>query len=337
MERGGIILNMDALSIGYTRHARRQEVFSGITATARRGELIALMGRNGTGKSTLLRCLTRMLPPLEGSIILEEKILSAYTRRALAKKVAWVSTDPVQVQHLKVIELVRMGRYPWTGWTGSYSREDRDAVWKAMEAVGIMGLAQRDIQEISDGERQRAMIARTLAQDTDFIVLDEPTAYLDLVNRYEIIHLLLRLSHVEDKCVIFSTHDWQMAMAEADRIWLMDEQGWFDGAPEDLGLQKRFEQLIASESMRYDPRTGQVKLKRSGSHRVQLEGEGETLFWTRKALERTGCRITTGQADWFIRIIEEGGRTGWQMESGSRSLRVSSLYDLVRNLGRSAG
>jgi len=327
--RDDVILELRDLGIGYYRKGRPDFVFRNITAGARRGEMIALMGRNGMGKSTLLRCITRMLDPLEGTMELEGTFLSRYSRRHLARKIAWVSTEPVGVQHLRVYDLVSLGRFPWTGWMGTRTDADRRAVWQAIESVGIMGLAGRDLYELSDGERQRAMIARALAQDADLIVLDEPTAFLDLVNRYEIIHLLLDLSRREGKCIIFSTHDWHIATGEADLIWLMDEEGWISGSPEDLSLANRFERLVDSDTMNYDPRTGQVKLVREPVMKVSVQGEGEAAFWTRKALERIGCTLVTHHPEIIITAVDRAEGVMWQVRRKTDTRQFTSLYELV--------
>lgn len=330
-----IILELHDLGIGYYRKGRPDYIFRHITAAAGRGEMIALMGRNGMGKSTLLRCVVRMLSPLEGHIELEGKPLTRYSGRQLARKLAWVSTEPVGVQHLRVYDLVSLGRYPWTGWMGARTGADRRAVWLALESVGITRMAGRDLYELSDGERQRAMIARALAQDADLIVLDEPTAFLDLVNRYEIIHLLLNLSRREGKCIIFSSHDWHIATGEADLIWLMDEEGWFAGSPEDLALANRFERLVDSATMDYDPRTGQVKLVREPVMKVAVEGEGEAVFWTRRAMERIGCTLDAHHPEITITAVDRAEGTVWKVRRKSGTRQFPSLYELVHYILRS--
>ena len=326
------ILEIAGLSIGYAWKNGVKEVFSSITARALRGELIALMGRNGMGKSTLLRCITGMLKPLKGRLELEGKDLNTCPRRQLARTIGFVSTDPVHVQHMKVADLVDLGRFPHRNWMGTFTANDRQLVWQAIESVGLAHLANSNIHEISDGERQRAMIARTLAQDTDLIVLDEPTAYLDLVNRYEIIHLLHRLARKKNKCIIFSSHDWHLATAEADLIWLMDEAGWLSGAPEDLAMNGSFSRLLGSENMHYDARTGQVRLKREKNITVSVEGQKGSVFWTRKALERSGCRITGRDPEWTIKVTGEGEGRRWKMISGGRFHVASSLYEVLHYL-----
>ncbi|MGC9471798.1 MAG: ABC transporter ATP-binding protein [Bacteroidales bacterium] len=332
--REDIILELHDLGIGYYRKGRPDFVFRHITSAARKGEMIALMGRNGMGKSTLLKCVVRMLWPLEGQVELEGKPLTRYSGMQLARKMAWVSTEPVGVQHLRVYDLVSLGRYPWTGWMGARTDADRRAVWRALESVGITTLADRDLYELSDGERQRAMIARALAQDADLIVLDEPTAFLDLVNRYEIIHLLLDLSRREGKCIIFSSHDWHIATGEADLIWLMDEEGWISGSPEDLALANRFERLVDSDTMDYNPRTGLVKLVREPVMNVAVEGEGDTAFWTRRALERIGCTLNTHDPEIVITVVSRQKRVAWQVRGKTDTRQFPSLYELVHYILR---
>ena len=186
------------------------------------GEFTALIGRNGTGKSTLLRTIAALAKPLAGEIVIEGKPLSRMSRAEVASKIAFVSTEEVRVPNLKVEDVVALGRIPYTGWSGRLRSADRKAVSRSLELVGMSAFAHKGISTLSDGERQRVMIARALAQDTPIIVLDEPTAFLDLPNKYEVCLLLRRLAHREKKCIIFSTHELDIAQSLCDTIALID-------------------------------------------------------------------------------------------------------------------
>ncbi|MDR3187979.1 MAG: ABC transporter ATP-binding protein, partial [Prevotellaceae bacterium] len=222
------------LRIGYAARGAAREVFPAFSAAADRTELVALLGRNGLGKSTLLRTVTGLQPPLDGAVYILQKNIRAYPLRTLATLVSYVSTDNVKVGNLKVFDLVSLGRYPYTGWFGTLSQKDREVIMHALALVGMEAYAWRDAARLSDGERQRVMIARALAQDTPIMVLDEPTAFLDLPNRYEVVLLLKRLAQEQRRAVLFSTHDMSIALQLADRVWVMCDGEFHQGDPQAL-------------------------------------------------------------------------------------------------------
>jgi len=220
METGtaDILLRTEELEIGFrTAGTRNISLMSEISVNARQGELITLIGRNGSGKSTLLRSLMRLQPVLSGSILLNNRNIEDHSRREFAMLCGFVSTEAISTGNLSVYELVALGRFPYTNWIGKVRAEDRDLIDSSLERVGLMALKDKMLAEISDGERQRAMIARALAQDTDLLILDEPTAFLDLPNRYEVIKLLKDLTR-QGKSVIFSTHDLNIVIDQVDKI-----------------------------------------------------------------------------------------------------------------------
>ena len=233
-------ISLSNLSIGY----RRRVVACNLNLSADESELIALIGRNGAGKTTLMRTIARLHPALSGEIMIAGKPLVQYSRTELAGMLGIVSTEPVSVSHLTVKQLVSLGRFPHTNWIGKLAGKDIGMIEEAMQLTNIKLLAQKTLHEISDGERQRAMIARTLAQDTDVILLDEPTAFLDIPNRYEIINLLRHLARTKQKTILFSTHDLNIAMQEADKIWLMDDGVVYEGVPEDLTFNRQVSQMF---------------------------------------------------------------------------------------------
>ena len=244
-------IRIDGLSIGYTGKHGVKTVSEGITDTIRSGELTCLLGENGAGKSTLLRTLAGFLPPLAGSISILGKPLKEYREKELATVIGVVLTEKNNLQNMTVEELVGMGRSPYTGFWGRLSAEDRRKVGASLDLVGIAFLRDRLVQTLSDGERQKVMIAKALAQETPVIFLDEPTAFLDYPSKVEILHLLYRLSHEAGKTVFLSTHDLELALQITDRIWLMDKGGGVHiGTPEDLtrdGSLDRFFNLADRE------------------------------------------------------------------------------------------
>lgn len=215
------MLEIQNLTLGYGKNI----LLRNISAQASPGELIAIAGRNGSGKSTLIRAMTGLQKPLAGRILTDGLDIGSLPRETAARKVSIVNTDRVRIPWLKCRDLVALGRAPWTGWTGRLSDRDEEAVNKALELAGMTDFAMRSMDSMSDGECQRIMIARALAQDTPLLILDEPTAFLDLPGRHQITDLLARLAAEKGKTVIFSTHDIGIALQRADRFWILDRDG----------------------------------------------------------------------------------------------------------------
>ena len=228
------------LSVGY----RRRKLLDGVTATLAAGELTALIGRNGTGKSTLLRTVCGLERPLGGAVRLDGYDLAAMTPARLARTVAFVATERVRVANLRCEDVVALGRAPYTNWFGRMQDEDRHMVVRALEAVGMGAFARRSMNRISDGECQRVMIARALAQDTPVIVLDEPTSCLDLPGRRELVSLLRQLAHEERKCILFSTHELDLVLSFADRAMLIDPPQLCTLSADELAHSERLERLF---------------------------------------------------------------------------------------------
>lgn len=188
------------------------------------GELTALVGRNGAGKSTLLRAVTAIEPPKSGEVLLDGTNAAAMPPEAIARTISFVGTEKVRIANLRCEDIVAIGRAPYTNWIGRMQEVDRRIVADALQAVGMEAFAERSIDTLSDGECQRIMIARALAQQTPTIVLDEPSAFLDIPTRFEICRLLQRLAHEEGKCILFSTHDLDAAMPVCDSVAVISDR-----------------------------------------------------------------------------------------------------------------
>ncbi|MCC8036784.1 MAG: ABC transporter ATP-binding protein [Bacteroidales bacterium] len=215
------LLDIRDLAIGYRNHA----VLKGINLTLGTGELTSLLGSNGAGKSTLLRTIAGTLAPVSGEIQVNGKPLRSLSAQSLAKVIAIVNTERTMAGCLTVRELVGLGRHPFTGFMGQLSHEDKERVEQAMRQVGIEHKAACSMASLSDGERQKAMIAKALAQDTPLILMDEPTAFLDAASRIEMMSLLASLAHEQGKSILLSTHDIAPAVSLSDRLWLMMPDG----------------------------------------------------------------------------------------------------------------
>ena len=238
------IVSINNLSVGYLSGKEEKVVLSGLNLGLKQASLTCLLGPNGSGKSTLIRTLTQIQKPLTGSVQLDGSDLSGYSSKDLAKKVSLVLTDRTAPGNLTAYALVSLGRFPYTSWMGTLNARDKELIAQAMEQTGTLAFANRHIGELSDGERQKVMIARALVQDTDIIFLDEPTAHLDLPNRIEIFHLLRELAHESGRAILLSTHEMDMAISHADRLWLVNERGIEAGLPEDLVLAGALEKAF---------------------------------------------------------------------------------------------
>lgn len=319
------VLQTQHLTIGYPKHT----VSSHINQDLYAGELVCLIGPNGAGKTTLMRTLAGMLSPLAGQVFLLGDDVQTIDARLLAQRLSVVLTDRVDVGLLTGYALVALGRHPYTDWTGNLSKDDEKIVRWAVEAVGATELASRHLNELSDGERQKLMIARALAQDPAVMILDEPTAYLDLPRRVEVMQLLRNLARQTQRAILLSTHDLDLALRNADRIWLMLKGANLQvGAPEDLVLSGTFEAAFASEGVQFDKQTGSFRPMLEADKTVSVTGEGIHLIWTQRALERTGYRVDDNAN---IQITAKDST--WMLSrDGQSSQYYPSLYDLLQAL-----
>lgn len=211
------MIRFQSLSLGYGSRI----LIDSLSATVKSGELTALVGRNGTGKSTLLRAITGLGERKGGDILLGDKSIDSLSTAELATMVAFVTTDKVRIANLRCRDVVALGRAPYTNWIGRMQEQDEEIVMRSMELVGMSDYADKTMDRMSDGECQRIMIARALAQQTPIILLDEPTAFLDMPNRYELCTLLRKLAHEENKCILFSTHELDIALELCDSVALI--------------------------------------------------------------------------------------------------------------------
>ena len=245
-------IRIENLAIGYRRRRGAKVIAQGLSATIPGGELTCLLGQNGVGKSTLLRTLSAFLPPLDGDILLLGRPLGDYSVKELSRTIGVVLTERTGIVNLTVRELVGMGRNPYMGFWGRLTREDHARVNEAIALVGIEPLVGRMIQTLSDGERQKVMIAKALAQQTSVIFLDEPTAFLDFPSKVETMHLLRRLTRETGKTIFLSTHDLELALQMADRLCLMKE-GLRVGTLDELSVDGTMERFFADRGIVFDP------------------------------------------------------------------------------------
>lgn len=248
-------LRIAGLTTGYGRGRRRRVVSAGLSAALPEGSLTALLGTNGAGKSTLLRTLAGLLPPLDGEVRWNGLRLDDYTARTLPRTVAVVLTGRPAAAGLTVADVVRMGRMPYTGFSGRLSAHDLDVADHAMELAGAARLRDRDMAGLSDGERQRAMIAKALAQQTPAILLDEPTAFLDFPGKVAMLRLLRDLAVRHGKTILFSSHDLELTFQTVERLWLLSPRGITEGSPRELAADGSLERFFPTDGARFDRRS----------------------------------------------------------------------------------
>lgn len=239
-----------------------RKLMEGASARFEAGSMVALLGRNGTGKSTLLRAMASLGVVQGGEIIIGGKRLGELSARDLARRIAFVNTERVSVEALSVHDLVAIGRSPYTDWMGRLTKRDEEIIERSIAVAGVEHLATRNVDTLSDGEAQRVMIARALAQQTDVILLDEPTSFLDLPNRYELCLLLQRLAHDEGKCVIFSTHELDIALSLSDSIALVDTPRLVHRPTSEMIASGDIERLFDSQHISFDAATHSIRLHR---------------------------------------------------------------------------
>lgn len=252
-----IILKTNDLNIGYQHKKQVFCVASHLNARLARGKFVCLLGKNGIGKSTLLRTLTKVQPKLGGQIQIDNKELETLSTIELAKKMSLVLTEKIPENNLTVYELIALGRQPYTNWIGTLSDEDKKYVDLAIQQTHIEGIANKKYTELSDGQLQKVMIARALAQNTALIILDEPTAHLDIQNKVEIYKLLKTLCENYQKTILISSHEIHLALQLADQLWLMNEKGIITGNTKSLIEDGSVSNLFASNLVTFDANSKQ--------------------------------------------------------------------------------
>jgi iron complex transport system ATP-binding protein len=323
------MLSSSSLTIGY-----HQPLASNLDLQLRPAEMVCLIGPNGAGKSTLLRTLAGMQSPLSGVIKLGETDLHSLPALDLAKQLAVVLTGHVEAGNLSAYALVTLGRHPYTDWRGTLTPRDEEAVQRAMRLTGSDVLASRPIHELSDGERQRVMIARALAQEPKVLLLDEPTAFLDLPRRVELLQLLKRLSRETNCAILLSTHDLDLALRIADRLWLLSSHGDLHiGLPEELALNGSLARIFHSEGIEFDHASGAFKVHQPVCGPISLHGEkdGVATAWTWRALERIGYEVHNNGVRHPVHV-DVLDASGWHLTTPKGQSQHPTLESLIETL-----
>lgn len=255
------ILSVSNLSIGYATKKEQIVIATDLNLNLQAGKLVSLVGANGIGKSTLLRTLCGIQKPISGSVLLNDKDIQRFESLALAQNLSLVLTEKLPPSNLTVFELIALGRQPYTNWLGKLSEEDLEKVHQALQLTQIESLANKKHFEISDGQFQKVLIARALAQDTPLIILDEPTTHLDLLHKVSVFKLLKKLSQETNKCILFSTHDIDLAIQLSDEMIVMTENNVIQDEPCNLISKGVFNRLFKDENIKFDSEKGRFMVR----------------------------------------------------------------------------
>lgn len=325
-----ISLHTNNLTVGYRHPQQEIRLFEGLNLSLPHQQLVCFMGPNGAGKSTLIRTLAGLQDALHGNVeILKNGLVVDADKISMARFISVVLTDRIAVGNLTVYELVTFGRYPYLDWAIRINDHDKEIINEAINEVNIGHLIKRKIHELSDGQLQMVMIARALTQDTPVILLDEPTAHLDLNNRVEIMRVLKHLTRQAHKTILIATHDLDLALQTADQIWLTGKnKNIITGIPEDLVLSGVFDDIF--EFKGFDLKTGKVIHTPHQPFSIKLSGLGHSFLWTKNALERNGYKI---EQDGVIEIsIIDAGKLQWTISHRHEMKVVTSVDDLIKHL-----
>ena len=321
------------LAVGYRRRGRPDIMLAqALDLCLRPGELLGLLGPNGIGKSTLLRTLGGWQQPLGGQVLLDQRDIARLKPQERARRLSMVSTAVPRPRLMTGYALVALGRHPHTDWLGRLTAEDRDIIDWALDAVNGAELAGQPVAELSDGQRQKLMIARALAQQSDIMLLDEPTAFLDLPRRIETMALLKQLAGTTRLAILVSTHDLDLALRNCDRLWLMSKAGIKAGAPEDLALDGSLGATFRAEGIHFDKQRGSFSLAAAQGQRVFAPGDGEHAIWLRRALTRAGYTLDDRPGRFEISHQQNGRGSTWQLRINDKTSRHDTIEAALQAL-----
>ena len=324
------LLQTTNLSIGNKTGRSTKTLAASLHLEIYPGQLICLLGPNGCGKSTLIRTLSGLQPALSGRVEIGGQPVAKMKPADVAKKLSMVLTEKINSGNLNAYAVIALGRYPYTNWIGTLSSHDKDIIEWAIQTTRTEAFAQRKIYQLSDGESQQVMLARALAQDTPLIILDEPTAHLDLPNRVSMMRQLHQLARTTSKAILISTHDLDLALQTADQLWLLRSDGkLFKGAPEDMVLNGTFEAAFHKDGFQFDKASGTFIIHREGSKNIRVTGRGTAFFWTKRALLREGYAVSTGNTDHSIEVREDGNATKWIYRNGEAAQECESIANML--------
>ncbi|HYG04747.1 MAG TPA: ABC transporter ATP-binding protein [Chryseosolibacter sp.] len=325
------VVTLDNVVIGFRENGRI--LFENINLALWPGRLVCLMGRNGVGKSSLIRSIAGLQKLIAGKIAISE----TSDNREIPKQISTVLTERASVANMQVYEFVSFGRYPYIDWKANLSEPDHEKIRASLSKVGIVDLQDSNVSTLSDGQMQMVMIARALVQDTPIILLDEPTAHLDLNHRLEVMKLLKSLTRELNKAILISTHELDLALQVADEIWLAGSDKTISpGIPEDLVLNGSFDHVFQFKG--FDLKSGKFHHAPFRDKPIVLIGESHAFLWTKNALERNGFKVVTRydaseNHRYTVTILDEEGKISWLVDDNlkqpQKTFSIENLLSIV--------
>lgn len=334
MKKTNIAIQTNELSVGYegNKSTDKKIILEKINLSLEKGKLTCLLGPNGSGKSTLLRSLAGLQVPLSGNVMLNDKDILSFSGEALAKQLSMVLTDRIDVAYITVKDIVKLGRTPYTNWFGVLTETDYQKIEWALNATGIKELEDQKILELSDGQRQKVLIARALAQDTDIIILDEPTAHLDLPNRLDLMQLLHELAKNTNKAVLVSTHELDLAIQMADLLWLIgQDKTIYDGLPEELIINGMLEAAFIKNGIQFNKTSGQFLLQKSPNYStITISGDPLAVQWCSRAFEKIGINTIQSETNGQVVAIQSvNGQFSWELKTIASTYKFTTMASLL--------
>lgn len=327
------MVELQNLSVGYKSNKATNTILKGINARLEKGKLTCFLGKNGAGKSTLLKAILGVLEPLEGNVFISDKNINDISSNERAKKISAVLTDVVRTEHISVEEFVSLGRIPHTNWSGNLAEIDLGSIENAITICEINDIRNKIITELSDGQLQKVNIARAICQDTDLILLDEPTAHLDVSNKFKVFEILRKLAIDYKKAIFIITHDLELAFQNADILWVIDNEGKLQSdVTEDLLLNKKIIDSFLTSNFEFDYVSGKFLYKRESRISLNLVGDNESTYWTKQALYKNGYGVESN-SNYTLKIDNKSKI--WELyENDEKIGDFSSIKNLINNLNK---
>lgn len=327
------MVELKELSVGYISKNEKNFILKGVNAQLEKGKLTCFLGRNGAGKSTLLKTILGVLEPLQGSININGKALNEISANERSKRISAVLTDVIRTEHISVEEFISLGRIPHTNWRGILEKKDKEHIDNAISICEIEDIRDKIITELSDGQLQKVNIARAICQDTDLILLDEPTAHLDVSNKFKVFEILRKLAIDYKKSIFIITHDLELAFQNADMLWVIDKDGVMQSdVTEDLLLDKKIIDSFLTSNFEFDYVSGKFLYKRESRVSFQLIGDDESTYWTKQALYKNGYGVDKN-SNYTLKIDSTLKR--WDLFESEKQLNsFSSIKELILELNK---
>lgn len=329
------LFRSEKLQIGFTgKRGKAKLLLDGLELSLSQGEFVCLIGVNGSGKTTLLKTLGGLHPKLSGDIFWDDAEIDALSLKALSTLRSISLTDSYQSANLNVLEFISQAKWQSFNWKGKLPTEEQDRIHQIAEQLQLTNFLSTPVFQLSDGERQRAILARALGQDCEVILMDEPLSHLDVIHKHQLMTELRKICHEEGKGIVVSTHDWELALKYADTLWwITHEQGLLVGGPEDIMLSGFTEAYLENSPIKLDLAQGKIITHTQANHSVHLSGDPIPYFWTQHALQKIKVHPTNdSDTDFAIQIHAQKDGYLWEFHSTSGKKTYEKLSLLIREL-----